>query len=100
MLKEVIGRTSPSSIASLVRQENLFFIVMNNEDNRMNTKFASEVHKCLDQIEKSSIEEKSKSAVMTLSANPKIFSNGLDIGKFGSSKDVALTFHDLCHLFA
>lgn len=66
----------------LQRDGNLFLITMNAGENRWNTTFVRAFAEVLDEIEASD----GPAAVVTTSADPKFFSNGLDLDWIGTSK--------------
>ena len=68
-------------LVSLVKSNGIFFVVMNNTDNRINSSFCAAFNKALDRIE-ADRELNVKTAVVTVSTHKSIFSNGMDIGNF------------------
>ena len=48
---------------------------LNTAENRFNPTFIKGIHKCLDQVE----SYKGQTALVTISANPKFWSNGVDL---------------------
>jgi len=70
-------------VIDLTREEHLFTLTMNDGENRWNTRFVREFARALDEIEASS----GPAALITRSANPKFFSNGLDLDWIGSQDD-------------
>mgnify|MGYP003385790202 CR=1 FL=1 len=55
--------------------DDVFTLTMDDGENRWNTTFVREMVKALDEVEAS----KGPAALVTLSSNPKFFSNGLDL---------------------
>jgi len=51
-------------------------------------------------MEKNPYEKLKGTALVTLSTHPKVFSNGIDLGNYKNSRDVAVSFHDLMQLCA
>ena len=64
-----------TQLIDLKRDGNVFTIMMNAGENRWNTSFVRAFAEVLDEIEAS----EGPAAVVTTSANPKFFSNGLDL---------------------
>ena len=83
IVKDVLKKTNPEELVSLVKNEGLFFVVMNKGDNRINSSFCAAFNRALDGIE-ADTELKAKTAVVTVSTHERIFSNGMDIGNFSS----------------
>lgn len=59
----------------LTREGDIFILTLNDGENRWNTTFVRELAKALDEVEAS----EGPAAMVTVSANEKFFSNGLDL---------------------
>ena len=59
----------------LEKRESIYFLTMDAEENRWNTTFLREIADALNEVE----NDKGPGALITSSANPKFFSNGLDL---------------------
>ncbi len=59
----------------LEKIESIYFLTMDAEENRWNTRFVRGIAEALDEIE----NDEGPGALITSSANPKFFSNGLDL---------------------
>ena len=101
IIQEVISQAkSAQKLVSLVRNENQFYIVMDQDDNRINPDFIYQYNEALQEIDDLPLEEKQQSSIVSISTHEKIFSNGLDLGKFETPQDIALTLYDFSHLCA
>jgi enoyl-CoA hydratase/carnithine racemase len=67
----------------LSREEDIFTLTMNAGENRWNTTFVREIAAALDEVEAST----GPAALVTCSADPKFFSNGLDLDWVGAPDD-------------
>ena len=67
----------------LTREGEVFILTMNDAENRWNTTFVREFNAALDDVEAST----GAAALLTVSANEKFFSNGLDLDWLGSEGD-------------
>ncbi len=59
----------------LDKRESIYFLTMDADENRWNTTFVREIADVLDEVE----NDEGPGALITSSANPKFFSNGLDL---------------------
>ena len=59
----------------LEKRESIYFLTMDSDENRWNTTFVREIADVLDEVE----NDEGPGALITSSANPKFFSNGLDL---------------------
>ena len=59
----------------LDKRESIYFLTMDADENRWNTTFVREIADVLDKVE----NDEGPGALITSSANPKFFSNGLDL---------------------
>ena len=66
---------------------NIYYVVMNHGDNKYSWEFSRKMEQAYLSILESE-EDLSYSAVVTLSAHPKIWSNGLDLGAFKDPEDL------------
>lgn len=87
-------------VSSSNQSENIFYLVMNNGENRQNPEFCQHIHMCIDEMHKTPAEKLKGTALVTLSTHPKIFSTGLDIGNYKNPSEVAVSIHDLMQLSA
>ena len=60
---------------NLDRKNNIFYLTLDNEENRWNTKFVRTISEAIDEIESS----QGAAALVTISSSSKFFSNGLDL---------------------
>ena len=60
---------------NLDRKNNIFYLTLDNEENRWNTKFVRTISEAIDEIEAS----QGAAALVTTSSSLKFFSNGLDL---------------------
>ena len=58
--------------------ENIFYIVMNKNDNKFDAKMIQELNKILDSLP-SDHEDLTNCSLVTLSTHPRIFWNGVDV---------------------
>lgn len=67
----------------LQKKESIYYLIMNDGENRWNTTFVREFSQALDEIEK----DNGPGALITSSSDQKFFSNGLDLNWINSPKD-------------
>ncbi len=67
----------------LEKRESIYFLTMDAEENRWNTTFLREIADALNEVE----NDKGPGALITSSANPKFFSNGLDLDWMQSEEE-------------
>ena len=60
---------------TLEKKDSIYYLTMDAEENRWNTKFVRDIAEALDEIE----NDEGPGALITSSINPKFFSNGLDL---------------------
>lgn len=90
-IKAALQKASESkSPLKLIKTDQVYYMVLNSKDNRINSAFCDYLHIALDEID-ADADLKGK-VMLTLSTHPKIFSNGFDIPNFPSVKAVEDTF--------
>jgi len=70
-------------VIKLEKKESIYFLTMDAEENRWNTTFLREIADALNEVE----NDKGPGALITSSANPKFFSNGLDLDWMQSEEE-------------
>ena len=63
-------------VAELRQKGNIFFLVLNTAENRLNPDSLSKIHAILNTVEQ---EARGPSCLVTTNTSDKIFSNGLDL---------------------
>jgi len=80
MLKSVINQTSSldDPTIGLVREEDVFFLVLNRKDNVFDFDYIERINKCLDIV----AEAKGARVLITVGSHPRCFSTGFDLKCF------------------
>eukprot|EP00347_Sterkiella_histriomuscorum_P017419 403349446 len=73
-LNEVFAQAGQEEVA-LIKDEQIFYLVLNREDNVFNYEFMTKIHQCLDEIEKS----QGPACLVTIGTGKKLFSTGFDL---------------------